>query len=177
MPSPIRANQAGPHDLDLLDPPRQGPAHRVALERRHQLDAVLLAPGRGLFSMAFDPRGAFAQQIAGGVLCVATMFASRQRAQPGLGTRNSPPGDGCAAHGPELGCAALPRQGDGQLHLRHHRSDRSRAVFLVMYNLHVGAGVAAHAGPAAGNLGARAQRRRFSPRSPFAAATANCCCR
>jgi len=29
-----------------------------------------------LFSMAFDPRGAFAQQIVGGVLCVATMFAS-----------------------------------------------------------------------------------------------------
>jgi heme exporter protein B len=29
-----------------------------------------------LFSMAFDPRGAFSQQIAGGVLCVATMFAS-----------------------------------------------------------------------------------------------------
>jgi len=29
-----------------------------------------------LFSLAFDPRGAFAQQIAGGVLSVATMFAS-----------------------------------------------------------------------------------------------------
>ena len=29
-----------------------------------------------LFSIAFDPRGDFAQQIAGGVLCVATMFAS-----------------------------------------------------------------------------------------------------
>src|ERR1700733_6948403 len=29
-----------------------------------------------LFSLAFDPRGAFAQRIAGGVLCVATMFAS-----------------------------------------------------------------------------------------------------
>ena len=29
-----------------------------------------------LFSMSFDPRGAFAQQIAGGVLSVATMFAS-----------------------------------------------------------------------------------------------------
>ena len=29
-----------------------------------------------LFSIAFDPRGEFAQQIAGGVLCVATMFAS-----------------------------------------------------------------------------------------------------
>lgn len=29
-----------------------------------------------LFSIAFDPRGEFAQSIAGGVLCVATMFAS-----------------------------------------------------------------------------------------------------
>ena len=29
-----------------------------------------------LFSIAFDPRGPFSQQIAGGVLCVATMFAS-----------------------------------------------------------------------------------------------------
>jgi heme exporter protein B len=29
-----------------------------------------------LFSLAFDPRGAFAQTIAGGVLCVATLFAS-----------------------------------------------------------------------------------------------------
>ena len=29
-----------------------------------------------LFSLAFDPRGSFAQQIAGGVLSVATMFAS-----------------------------------------------------------------------------------------------------
>ncbi len=29
-----------------------------------------------LFSLAFDPRGEFSQQIAGGVLCVATMFAS-----------------------------------------------------------------------------------------------------
>jgi heme exporter protein B len=29
-----------------------------------------------LFSIAFDPRGEFSQHIAGGVLCVATMFAS-----------------------------------------------------------------------------------------------------
>jgi heme exporter protein B len=29
-----------------------------------------------LFSLAFDPRGSFARDIAGGVLCVATMFAS-----------------------------------------------------------------------------------------------------
>src|SRR5258708_13287810 len=29
-----------------------------------------------LFSISFDPKGAFAQEIAGGVLSVATMFAS-----------------------------------------------------------------------------------------------------
>jgi len=29
-----------------------------------------------LFSMSFDPQGAFSRTIAGGVLCVATMFAS-----------------------------------------------------------------------------------------------------
>jgi heme exporter protein B len=29
-----------------------------------------------LFSLAFDPRNAFSREIAGGVLCVATMFAS-----------------------------------------------------------------------------------------------------
>jgi heme exporter protein B len=29
-----------------------------------------------LFSISFDPQGAFAREIAGGVLCVATMFAS-----------------------------------------------------------------------------------------------------
>jgi heme exporter protein B len=29
-----------------------------------------------LFSLAFDPRGAFSREIAGGVLCTATLFAS-----------------------------------------------------------------------------------------------------
>jgi heme exporter protein B len=29
-----------------------------------------------MFSIAFDPRGSFAREIAGGVLCVATMFTS-----------------------------------------------------------------------------------------------------
>jgi len=29
-----------------------------------------------LFSLAFDPRGAFSREISGGVLCVATLFAS-----------------------------------------------------------------------------------------------------
>ena len=29
-----------------------------------------------LFSLAFDPRGSFSREIVGGILCVATMFAS-----------------------------------------------------------------------------------------------------
>ncbi len=29
-----------------------------------------------LFSLAFSPRGAFSQEISGGVICVATLFAS-----------------------------------------------------------------------------------------------------
>ncbi len=45
-----------------------------------------------LFSIAFDPRGSFSQQIAGGVLCVATLVRLGQRTQPGLGTRNPPSG-------------------------------------------------------------------------------------
>jgi heme exporter protein B len=48
----------------------------VALARRHDLHAFLLRLVVVLFSIAFDPRGEFSQQIAGGVLCVATMFAS-----------------------------------------------------------------------------------------------------
>ena len=52
-----------------------------------------------LFSIAFDPRGAFSQQIAGGVLCGGHDVRLGERAEPGLGARDSPPGDGCAAHG------------------------------------------------------------------------------
>ena len=56
-----------------------------------------------LFSIAFDPRGEFSQQIAGGVLCVATMFASVSAPQSGVGTRNPAPGNGRAAMAPTPG--------------------------------------------------------------------------
>ncbi|MGD0799919.1 MAG: heme exporter protein CcmB [Terracidiphilus sp.] len=42
-----------------------------------------------LFSIAFDPRGAFSQQIAGGVLCVATSAAHGSRSRSGTLFRQS----------------------------------------------------------------------------------------
>ncbi len=56
-----------------------------------------------LFSISFDPRGAFCttdcrrRAVRGHDVCFG------ERAQPGLGTRDSPPGDGCAAHGAFIG--------------------------------------------------------------------------
>ena len=49
----------------------------MALERRHQLDAVLRAAGGGaVFHLRSIRAALFRSEIAGGVLCVATMFAS-----------------------------------------------------------------------------------------------------
>jgi len=52
-----------------------------------------------LFSISFDPQGAFSREIAGGVLSVATMFASVSALNQ-AGARNPPPDARCSAHGP-----------------------------------------------------------------------------
>ena len=79
--------------------------------------------------MSFDPRGAFAQQIAGGVLCVATMFASvsalnqawaREIRHQVMDAQRMAP-----ASGAELFLAKVL----ANFHLRHHRADRARAGF------------------------------------------------
>ena len=51
---------------------------RIEWRSKEAINSMLFFSGLVvvLFSIAFDPRGAFSQQIAGGVLCVATMFAS-----------------------------------------------------------------------------------------------------
>ena len=65
------------NDPRPLDPSRQRPAHRVALARRHHLHALLLRCWSWCSSPSPSIRsGAFSREIAGGVLCVATMFAS-----------------------------------------------------------------------------------------------------
>ena len=65
------------HDQRPVDPSGEGSAHRVALARGRQLHALLFALlVVVLFSLAFSPRGAFSQEISGGVICVATLFAS-----------------------------------------------------------------------------------------------------
>ena len=63
-------------DARPLDPSRQRPAHRVALHGRAHLHALLLRPGRGAVLHRLRSPRRLLQQIAGGVLCVATMFAS-----------------------------------------------------------------------------------------------------
>ena len=67
-----------------------------------------------LFSISFDPRGAISQQIAGGVLCVATMFASVSALNQAWAREYPIPGDGCAANDAELGRAALLCEGAGE---------------------------------------------------------------
>ena len=74
--SRIQLRRANPDDPSPLDPPRQRPPHRVALPRRHHLHAFLFPAGRRAFFHRLRPHGEFSRQIAGGVLCVATMFAS-----------------------------------------------------------------------------------------------------
>jgi heme exporter protein B len=90
-----------------------------------------------LFSIAFDPRGAFSQRDRRRRALRGHHVRLGQRAQPGLGARNPPPGAGRAAHGPRSRRGALPGQGDRQLSLRHHRANHAGAVFLVFYNLHI----------------------------------------
>ena len=55
-----------------------------------------------LFSIAFDPRGAFSQRDRRRRALRGHHVRLRQRAQPGLGARDPPPGSGCAAHGAHL---------------------------------------------------------------------------
>ena len=90
-----------------------------------------------LFSLAFDPRGAFSQKIAGGVLCVATMFASVSALNQAWAREIRHQVLDAQRMAPASGRGTVPGQGAGQLSVRHHRASDPGAVFLVMYNLRV----------------------------------------
>ncbi len=112
-----------------------------------------------LFSIAFDPRGAFSPQIAGGVLCVATMFASVSALNQAWAREIRHQVMDAQRMAPSSGRATLSGQGHRQLSLRHHRADRPGPGLLVMYNLRVaGQCMAARPGAAAGHLGTGRQR-------------------
>ncbi len=126
--------------------------------------------------MAFDPRGSFAQQIAGGVLSVATMFASvsalnqawaREIRHQVMDAQRMAP-----APGAELFLAKVLANflfvTIVQIVLA--------PVFLVMYNLNIQGQAWQLALVLPLGTWALVANGTFSPRSPSAAATANCCC-
>ena len=76
-----------------------------------------------LFSMSFDPRGAVCAQIAGGVLCVATMFASVSALNQAWAREIRHQVMDAQRMTPAPASAAVSRQGHRQFHLRHHRAD------------------------------------------------------
>ncbi len=78
-----------------------------------------------LFSIAFDPRGAVLAADRRRRALRGHHVRFGQRAQSGLGARDSPPGHGRAAHGSRARRGALPGQGHRQLSLRLHRAGRS----------------------------------------------------
>ena len=122
--------QRASHDPRPLDPSRQRSPHRVAHARRHDLHALLLRPRRrALLHRLRSARRILAADRRRRALRGHHVRLG-QRAQPGLGTRNPPPGHGRAAHGPLAGRRALPRQGHRQLSLRHHRAGHPRALLL-----------------------------------------------
>ena len=132
-----------------------------------------------LFSISFDPRGAFAQEIAGGVLCVATMFASvsalnqawaREIRHQVMDAQRMAPN----IRAPSLFLAKVL----ANFLFVTHRADRSRS------------GISRHVQPADRRKGVDCWRwccrwarglwsltGHSSQRSPSAAAIANCCCR
>ncbi len=80
-----------------------------------------------LFSLAFRSARPFSQEIAGGVLCVATMFASVSALNQAWAREIRHQVMDAQRMAPTPGLGALPGQGAGQLPLRHHRADRAGA--------------------------------------------------
>ena len=131
-----------------------------------------------LFSIAFDPRGAFSQRNRRRRALRGHHVRLRQRPQPGLGPRNPPPGPGRAAHGSHPRRGTLSRQDHRQLPLRLHRADCSRARLpRLLQPAHRRQRLAAGPRPARSAPGPWSPTEPSSPRSPSAAATANCCSR
>ena len=131
-----------------------------------------------LFSMSFDPRGAFAQQIAGGVLSVATMFASVSALNQAWAREIRHQVMDAQRMAPSSGAELFLAKVLANFIFVSIVQIALAPVFLVMYNLHAaGQCMAAHAGPCRWALGRWSPTEPSSPLSPSAAAIANCCCR
>src|SRR5271156_3116698 len=110
------------------DPPDEGSAARMAIERRHQRDALFRPAGGGAFQpgvrsycfyFAADARGDFVCRDA---------VRERDGAESSLEPRIAAPGSGCTAHGARACLFAVPGQGDCELLFREPGADYSGAV-------------------------------------------------
>jgi len=128
-----------------------------------------------LFSLAFDPRGAFSVTLPA-ACCAGYHVRFGERAQPGLGARDPSPGAGRAAHAPTPGSQMFLAKVLANFLFRVDRAADSGAVFLVFYTCTFWECVAA-----ALVLPLQPGRwwltERSLPLSRSTAATANCCCR
>ena len=99
------------------------------------LDAIISMlffslPGRGALLHRLRPARSLLAQIAGGVLCVATMFASVSALNQAWAREIRHQVHRRAAHGARARRGTLPRQGHRQLPLRHHCADHPGAVLF-----------------------------------------------
>jgi Cys-tRNA(Pro)/Cys-tRNA(Cys) deacylase len=83
----------------------------LALPRRFRLDALLLAAGGGALFHRLRPARRLLPRHRRRRPLRGHHVRLGQRAQPGMGPRNPPPGHGRAAHGPRARRGTLPGQG------------------------------------------------------------------
>jgi hypothetical protein len=130
-----------------------------------------------LFSIAFDPRGDFSREIAGGVLCVATMFASvsalnqawaREIRHQVIDAQRMAPAPGAELYLAKV-IANFLFVTIVQVILA--------PFFLIFYNLHIEGQAGCWRWFCRWAPGRWSPTASSSPRSPSAAATANCCSR
>ncbi len=112
-----------------------------------------------LFSLAFDPRGSFAREIAGGVLSVATMFASVSALNQAWAREIRHQVMDAQRMAPTPGAELFLAKVLANFLFVTIVQIILAPVFLVMYNLQGrGTGLAAGAGAAPGHVGAGCQR-------------------
>jgi len=125
------------HDPRSLDASQQG--LRIEWRSLDAMISMLFFSGLVvvLFSIAFDPRGEFSQQISGGVLCGGHHVRFGERAQSGMGARNPASGDGCATHGSCAGSGTFSGQGHREFLFVTIVQVILAPFFFVFYNLHI----------------------------------------
>ena len=149
-----------PNDPRPLDSPRQRSAHRVALARRHRTPCSFSRCWWWCSSPSPSTRAARSPADRGRRALRGHHVCLGQRAQPGMGARNPPPGAWTRSAwlptpGAELFLAKVIAN---FLFVTIVQIDARAVLFRLLQPAHRGQGMAAAAGAAAGHVGAGGQR-------------------